>query len=71
MKGKGAGILGDTTRINRAAGGFSPDRGKRSHQIAGRRSEDSAAVRTRLIEAAVEVLAEGGDPRLAESRAHP
>ncbi|HTZ63865.1 MAG TPA: hypothetical protein VMB51_07145 [Solirubrobacteraceae bacterium] len=59
--------MGDGIKINRVAERFSSH--TLSHQKAARRrtsgpSGYTAAVRERLIAAMVEVVAEGGDPRL-------
>jgi hypothetical protein len=63
--------MGDEIHITRAAERFSSHTLSRSRPSAARTSGDAGALRNRLIAAAVEVLAEGGDPRLVRSRALP
>jgi hypothetical protein len=70
MEGNGSSIMGNQIHINRVAERFS------SHTLShsrpsNRTSQDMKALREKLIAATVEVIAEGGDPRLGESRALP
>jgi hypothetical protein len=69
MEGNGAGIAGQTTRIDRAVDSFPHAGGPCSCPIGSTSSTDSRALRAKLIAATVEAVAEGGDPRLVESRA--
>ena len=61
--------MGNQIHTNRIAARFSSNTLSCSRPSGSGTSEDISAVREKLIAAAVEVLAEGGDPRLAESRA--
>ena len=61
--------MGDRIQINRVAERYSSHTQMRSRPRGHRASADAQALRERLIEALVEVLAEGGDPRLSKSRA--
>ena len=63
--------MGDGVQINRVAERFSSHTLSHSRPRGVRTFQDSDALRERLIAAMVEVVAEGGDPRLAESRARP
>jgi hypothetical protein len=60
--------MGDEIHISRVAERFSSHTLSRSRPSAQRACEDAGAVRERLITAAVEVIAEGSDPRLGRSR---
>jgi hypothetical protein len=59
----------DGIQINRMAEGFSSHTLARPGRSRTRTSGDAEGVRERLIKATVEVVAEGGDPRLDQSRA--
>ncbi|HTZ65189.1 MAG TPA: hypothetical protein VMB51_13885 [Solirubrobacteraceae bacterium] len=63
--------MGDAIRINRVAERFSSHTLSRSRPARGRTSADAQGVREQLVAALVEVVAEGGDPRLVQSRARP
>ncbi len=63
--------MGDRIRINRATGRFCSHTLSHSRPVMYTASEDHSALRERLISAIAEVLAEGGDPRLAKSRSRP
>ncbi len=61
-------MTGDGIQITRVVDGFSShtlSRARRGYGV----SADTKALRRKLIEAMVEVVSEGGDPRLAQSRA--
>jgi hypothetical protein len=60
--------MGDGIQINRVAERFSSHTQMPSRP---RGYTGSAEMRKRLIAALVEVVAEGGDPRLTQSRAQP
>jgi hypothetical protein len=64
MEGNESIIMGDRIQINRLGERFSnhtqPQSRPRRHRTIG----DTEALREKLIAATVEVLAEGGDPRL-------
>jgi hypothetical protein len=63
--------MGNEIQVNGVAERFSSntlsDRQPSAQQVSG----DINALRARLIAATVEVLGEGGDPRLVQSRARP
>jgi len=61
--------MGDGIQINRVAERFSSHTLSHSRPVRRRGSSEANALRQRLIEALVEVVAEGGDPRPAKSRA--
>ncbi len=61
----------DGIQINRMAERFSSHTLSRSRPAACRASRDAEVVRETLIAVMVEVLAEGSDPRLGQSRVHP
>jgi hypothetical protein len=61
--------MGDEIHITRIAERFSSNTLSRSRPCKHWTSGDAQALRERLIAAVVEVVAEGGDPRLARSRA--
>jgi hypothetical protein len=63
--------MGNGIQINRVAERFSSHTQMRSQSRSRRTSSETQALRERLIAAMVEVVAEGGDPRLAKSRARP
>jgi hypothetical protein len=63
--------MGDAIQINRMAERFSSHTLSHSRPAGRRSSRDLKALRERLIQAIVEVVAEGGDPRLGKSRALP
>ncbi len=63
--------MGNGIQINRVAERASSHTLSHSDPRGGRAFQDSDALRERLIAAMVQVVAEGGDPRLAESRARP
>jgi hypothetical protein len=56
--------MGDQIQINRVAERFSSHTQMHSHPRRHSRSADARALREKLIAALVEVVAEGGDPRL-------
>jgi hypothetical protein len=56
--------MGDGIQINRVAERFSSHTQMRSRPRRHRTSRDQQALREKLIAAMVEVVAEGGDPRL-------
>jgi hypothetical protein len=60
--------MGDELHITRIAERFSSHTLSRSRPSGQWASGDAGALRERLIGAAVEVIAEGGDPRLSRSR---
>ncbi|HTZ63356.1 MAG TPA: hypothetical protein VMB51_04575 [Solirubrobacteraceae bacterium] len=62
--------MGNRIHINRVVDGFSSHTQMRPRARRARGSADAATLRQRLIAATLEVLAEGSDPRLAQSRAH-
>ena len=57
--------MGDGIQINRVAERFSSHTQMHSHPRGHRSSADTQALREKLIAALVEVVAEGGDPRLS------
>ncbi len=57
--------MGDGIQINRVAERFSSHTQTHSRTRGRRSSADTQALRERLIAALVEVVAEGGDPRLS------
>jgi hypothetical protein len=59
----------DRIRINRTGERFSSHTQTRPHASADRTSQDTGALRHKLIEASVAIIAEGSDPRLGKSRA--
>jgi hypothetical protein len=61
--------MGNQIHINRVAEGFSSHTLSHSQPSSSWASGDVSALREKLIAATVEVVAEGGDPRLAGSRA--
>jgi hypothetical protein len=61
--------MGNGIQINRVAERFSSHTLSHSRPSGHGAAEEINAVRERLIAAAVGIVAEGGDPRLAESRA--
>ena len=63
--------MGDGIHINRVAERFSSHTLSHSRASRYRTSRDMKPLRERLIAATVEVVAEGGDPRLDKSRARP
>ncbi len=63
--------MGDGIQINRVAERFSSHTLSHSSAAGRRTSEDGSALRQRLISTMVEVVAEGGDPRLVQSRVRP
>jgi hypothetical protein len=63
--------MGDGIQINRVAERFFSHTQMHSWPRRHGASSDQQALRERLIAAMVEVVAEGGDPRLAKSRARP
>jgi hypothetical protein len=63
--------MGNHIHINRVADRFSSHTLSRSGPAGHRTSRDLDALREQLIAALVEVIAEGGDPRLGKSRARP
>jgi hypothetical protein len=63
--------MGNAIQINRVAERFSSHTLSRARPAGHRASRETNAVRQSLIAALVEVVAEGGDPRLPQSRARP
>ena len=63
--------MGNGIQINRVADRFSSHTLSHSRSAGRRTSPDTTALREKLIAATVEVVAEGGDPRLTQSRARP
>jgi hypothetical protein len=63
--------MGDRIQINRVAERFSSHTLSASRPAGRRTSPDTTALRDKLIAATVEVIADGGDPRLSQSRARP
>jgi len=61
--------MGDGIQINRVAERFSSHTLSRTPASARRRASDTKTVRDKLIEAIAEVIGEGSDPRLGQSRA--
>jgi hypothetical protein len=61
--------MGDRIQINRLGERFSSHTGAHPRPRRYSSSEDTEALRARLIGAMVEFVAEGGDPRLPKSRA--
>jgi hypothetical protein len=64
MEGNEGIIMGDGIQINRVAERFSSHTLSRSGPSGHRTSGDTKVLREKLIAAMVEVVAEGGDPRL-------
>jgi hypothetical protein len=63
--------MGDGIQINRVAERFSSHTLAHSPASNRRVSADMKALREKLIAATVEIIAEGGDPRLGGTRALP
>ncbi len=63
--------MGDGIEINRVAERFSSHTLAHSRTVRYRSSREKSALREKLIAALLEIVAEGGDPRLAKSRALP
>ena len=63
--------MGDGIQINRLGERFSSHTQSRSRPHVCRTSQDLDGLRQRLIAATVEVVGEGGSPRLIKSRALP
>jgi hypothetical protein len=63
--------MGNQIHINRAAERFSSHTLSHSRPSNCRTSADANGLREKLIVAAAEIVAEGGDPRPAQSRALP
>jgi hypothetical protein len=63
--------MGNQIHINHVAERFSSHTLSQSRPGGCRASEDMDGMREKLIAATVAVVAEGGDPRLGESRALP
>jgi hypothetical protein len=63
-------MTGDPIQISRLGERFSSNTLTRTHARRSEASRHAETLRERLIAAAVEVLAEGGDPRLGQSRVH-
>ena len=63
--------MGDGIQINRLGERFSSHTQSNSRPRVCRTSEDIDGLRQRLIAATVEVVAEGGSPRLVKSRVRP
>ncbi|HTZ65542.1 MAG TPA: hypothetical protein VMB51_15670 [Solirubrobacteraceae bacterium] len=61
--------MGNGIRIDRTAERFSSHTQAHARPRRSRTSAQASALRETLIAAIVEVVAEGGDPRLGESRA--
>jgi hypothetical protein len=61
--------MGDGIQMNRVAERFSSHTLSHSRPVRYRTFRDKNALREKLIAALVEIVAEGGDPRLAKSRA--
>jgi hypothetical protein len=61
--------MGDGIQITRVAKRFSSHTQARSRTRGSRTFQDDDALRERLIAALVEVVSDGDDPRLIESRA--
>ncbi|HTZ64274.1 MAG TPA: hypothetical protein VMB51_09225 [Solirubrobacteraceae bacterium] len=61
--------MGDGIQINRVAERFSSHTRSRPRPTGRRTSGETKALHDRLIAALVQVLAEGGDPRLGQTRA--
>jgi hypothetical protein len=61
--------MGDGIQINRMAERLSSHTLARPRRSRVRTSDEAEGLRERLIEATAEVVAEGGDPRLTQSRA--
>ncbi len=64
-EGNEGSIMGDGIQINRMAERSSSHTQVRSRSRRDRSSADTQAIREKLIAALVEVVAEGGDPRLS------
>ena len=60
--------MGNAIQINRVAERYSSHTQMRARALRNRGSADMRALRERLIAAALEAIAEGGDPRLVQSR---
>jgi hypothetical protein len=63
-EGNEGSIMGDGIQINRVAERFSSHTQMHSRPHGHRTSSETQALREKLITALVEVVAEGGDPRL-------
>jgi hypothetical protein len=63
--------MGDGIQINRVAERFSSHTLSQSRRAGYRPGKDFETVRAKLIQAFVEVVGEGSDPRLSHSRARP
>ena len=63
--------MGDGIQINRMAERFSSHTLSHSPSPVPRAARDTVGLRQRLILALVETVAEGGDPRLVQSRVRP
>jgi hypothetical protein len=63
--------MGDGIHINHVAERFSSHTLSHSRPVRYSASRDSNAVREKLMAALVEIVAEGGDPRLAKTLALP
>ncbi len=63
--------MGDGIQINRVAERVSSHTLSHSRSSLPKTSRDTAALREQLIAALVATVAEGGDPRLVQSRARP
>jgi hypothetical protein len=61
--------MGNQIHINRVAERFSSNTLSHSRPSNRRASQDMSAVREKLIAATVEIVAEGGDPRLGKTLA--
>jgi hypothetical protein len=67
--GKGDAIVDAALHLNSGVQGTYEISGSGSHTLQSRDVEDAETLRTRLIEATVEALADGSNPRLMRSRA--
>ena len=63
--------MGDRIQINRVAERFSSHTLSHSQSSVRETCRDTQALSEKLIAALVEVVAEGGDPRLVQSRVRP
>ena len=63
--------MGKQIQITRVAERFSSHTEMRSRARGGRTSGEAQTLREQLIAAMVEVVADGGDPRLVRTRARP
>jgi hypothetical protein len=61
--------MGDGIHIKRVSERFSSHTHARPRRLVRRRFDDTDALRQKLIDAMVEAVADGGDPRLVETRA--